>query len=111
MHMGLSTLKSWEDAQAAITERDGTTTMVRAESLSNCISVAHSLTLATGQDVPFDRMKAFHVTEADSLDVPNAKASFMITLLDGATISGRVDTAYDLFGYNEWDDLRRHFSR
>jgi len=92
--------KSWSDAVAVVINRDGTTTRLRATSLSNCISVAHDILLESGQSVPFEKMSGFEVLQADDHTSPNPKAKLKIKLLDGTEVSGTVEANCDLFGYN-----------
>jgi hypothetical protein len=88
---------------------------VRADTLSNCISVNHGLTLESGQGIPFEKMQRFEVLSAEQLYAPNAKATLTITLLDGTQMRGiSVAANCDLFGYNDpgrfathLQDLRR----
>jgi hypothetical protein len=91
----------WSNAQAVVTTRDGSITRLRAETFSNCISVGHSLTLDSGQDVPFERMRSFEVLNVDPRGAPNARARLRFTLVDGASLEGSVAADCDLFGYND----------
>jgi hypothetical protein len=93
--------RPWPETQAALTLNDGKVVVVRAETFSNCISVAHDLTLTGGQSVPFENMQSFEVLRADSLEVPNARADLRITLLTGQTIEDSHPAGCDLFGFNE----------
>lgn len=93
--------KAWSDATAVVVGRDGRETRLRADSLSNCISASHDLTLASGQSVDFERMASFEVTHADAHTSSTAKARIQITLLDGTTVSDSVDANCDLFGFND----------
>jgi hypothetical protein len=45
-----------------ITSTDGLISVVSAESLSNCISVNKELTLASGQSIVTEKMRAFEFT-------------------------------------------------
>jgi serine/threonine-protein kinase len=106
--------KSWPDSVAVVTSQDGATVRVRAESLSNCISVSHAIDLESGQTIPFERISSIDVLRADDHTSPNPKAQVRIQLLDGAEISGTVGAGCDLFGYNDtgryttyWDRIRR----
>lgn len=103
--------KPWSEAVAVVLGRDGSETKLRAESLSNCISASHELTLTSGQDVPFERMSGFEVTQADDPTSPNAKARLTITLLDGTPISGITVANCDLFGYNDLGRYTTYFNR
>jgi len=98
--LGGGVTRPWSEVDAAILGKDGSATTVRAETLSACISVSHELTLVSGQEVPFERMRAFRVVEADPTGAPNAKARVEIVLADGDTLRGQVAADCDLFGYN-----------
>lgn len=93
--------KAWSDSVAVVVGRDGRETRLRADSLSNCISANHELTLASGQSVDFERMASFEVQHADPHTASTAKARLQITLLDGGTVSDSVDANCDLFGFND----------
>jgi len=93
--------KPWSDMEAVILGQDGSTTKVRADSFSNCISVNHELTLEAGQSVPFNRMSSFEVLHADDHTSTNAKAKIKIELLNGSAVSGTVEANCDLFGNND----------
>jgi len=99
---------AWADVIAVITTRHGET-RVRAETLSNCISVNHAISLGTGQDIPFERMRALEVLSADPREAPNARAVVRVTLLDGSTTQGSVPANCDLFGYNELGRFATYF--
>jgi serine/threonine-protein kinase len=114
-----ATPKAWAETDALLTMTDGSETTVRAESLANCISVSHSIALSTGQDIPFERMRALDVVRSDATGTPNARATIDVTLLDGRTVKGMIDAGCGWFGYNDMgrfdfnvDRLRRvAFSR
>lgn len=93
--------KPWSGAVAVVVGRDGRETRLRADSLSNCVSASHDLTLASGQSVDFERMASFEVQHADPHTASTAKARLQITLLDGGTVSDSVDANCDLFGFND----------
>ncbi len=103
--------KSWNDADAIIFTRDGVITRIRANSLSNCISVNHELALEGGQSIPFERMSSFDVLHSDGNTTPNAKAKVNITLLDGSKLVGIVDATCDLFGYNDVGRFATYYDR
>ena len=86
-------------------------TIVRADTLSNCISVNPTLTLANGQDVPFERMKSFEVLRADPAGPPGAKAELVITLVDGKVIKDEVAANCDVFGYNDVGRFTTYFQK
>jgi hypothetical protein len=88
-------LKPWAESEAVITRKDNVATTIRAETLSNCISVNHALTLGSGQEIPFEKMRSFEVVDSDP-----QSAALVITLLDGKTFKDRLNAACDLFGYN-----------
>lgn len=94
-------VKAWSEAVAVVVGRDGRETRLRADSLSNCVSATHDLTLASGQSVDFERMASFEVQHADPHTASTAKARLQITLLDGGTVSDSVDANCDLFGFND----------
>ncbi len=91
----------WSKSSVVMTLRDGAVTTLRAETLSNCISVNHELTLESGQDIPFEKLKSFAVLKVDPIGAPNAKATLDITLLDGRTLQDTVGAGCDIFGYND----------
>lgn len=103
--------KPWPEAQAVLSTRDGSSTTLRAETLSNCISVNPYLALASGQEIAFEQMRSFEVLQADPSGAPNAKATVQITLLDGRTLDGRVEANCDLFGFNELGRYATTFQR
>jgi hypothetical protein len=72
----------WSESEAVITSLDGTATVVNAESLGNCISTSKELTLASGQSIGFEKMRAFEFTR-DAV-----KPTLVITLLSGKTVQG-----------------------
>jgi hypothetical protein len=96
-------LKPWAEADAIITSRDGIMTRVRAETLSYVISVVHSFDLSSGQTVDFEKMRSFEILTADPEESSNSKATVLITLLDGRTITDKINSGYgyDIFGYND----------
>src|SRR5690606_24671901 len=65
-----NSMKPWQEAQAVIHLRDGTTTRIRASSLSNCISVSHEIELNGAQSIPFEKMRALEVLRADEHTIP-----------------------------------------
>jgi hypothetical protein len=91
--------------------RDGVTTRLRADSLSNCISVDHEIALDSGQSIPFEGMAGFEVVRADEPTAPNAKAEVSIQLVDGAVVSGTTDANCDLFGYNDLGRFTTYYDR
>ena len=103
--------KSWSDVVAIVLSRDGTTTRLRANSLSNCISVSHDISLESGQSIPFEQMSSFEVLRADDHTSPNPKAKLRIQLIDGGVLSGTVDAGCDLFGYNDVGRFKIYFDR
>jgi serine/threonine-protein kinase len=93
--------KPWAESDAVLTLADGSQTTVRAESLSNCISVNHSVTLANGQNIAFERMRSIEVVRSDAAGSPNARATIVVTLLDGRAVNGAMDSNCGWFGYND----------
>ena len=104
-------IKPWSTSDVVITTRDGVTTTLRAETLSNCISPSHELTTGSGQDIPFEKMKSVEVLRADPVHAPNAKATIVITLLDGRKIEDRVNASCDIFGYNDLGRFTTYFDK
>jgi serine/threonine-protein kinase len=98
---GAGAMKPWAESEAMLTMTDGSQNTVRAESLSNCISVHHSITLATGQEVAFERMRALDVVKSDSSSTVKPRATIVVTLLDGRTLNGTMDAGCGWFGYND----------
>lgn len=96
-----ATPKSWAESDAVLTMTDGSQNTVRAASLSNCISVNHTVTLANGQQIPFERIRTLDVVRSDTTGTPNALATIVVTLLDGKTIKGSMDAGCGWFGYND----------
>lgn len=101
--------KSWSDATAVVTRRDGTTARLRAASLSNCISVAHDIQLEAGQSIPFEKMSRLVVIQADDPASPSPRAKVEVRLLDGTVVSGSVEANCDLFGYNSVGRVTMHY--
>ena len=104
-------VRPWGDAQALLTLNDGRVVEVRAETFSNCISVAHGLTLESGQSVEFEQLKGFDVLRADPWSAPNAKAKLRITFLNGKTAEDSVAANCDLFGYNDLGRFTTFFEK
>jgi serine/threonine-protein kinase len=105
--------KSWSDSVAVVFNRDGATVRLRADSLSNCISVSHDVDVE-GQTIPFERISSLEVLRADDHTSPNPKAQVRIQLLGGREISGAVGAGCDLFEHNDmgryttyWDRIHR----
>ena len=103
--------KPWSEAQAILTLTDGRVVEVRAETFSNCISVAHGLSLEGGQSIEFEKLKSFDVLRADTWLAPNAKAKLRLTLLNGTTTEGSVAANCDLFGYNDLGRFTAFFEK
>ena len=103
--------KSWSDATAVVANQDGTTTRLRAASLSNCISVAHDIQLEAGQSIPFEKMSGIEVLQADDHTSPSPKAKLEVKLLDGTVVSGTVEANCDLFGYNSLGRFATYYDR
>ena len=96
-----TTPRSWAESDAVLTMTDGSQNTVRAASLSNCISVVHAVTLASGQQIPFERMRTLEIVRSDSTDMPNAAATIVVTLLDGKAVNGSMNAGCGWFGYND----------
>ena len=94
-HTEDAALKPWAQSDVVVTRRDGRTTIVRADTFSNCLTGIQTLTLAGGQMVAFDLMRAIDVVESNPIS-----ATVVITLLDGRTVEDRTAANCDLFGYN-----------
>jgi hypothetical protein len=95
-------LRPWSESEAVITDANNVATVVRAETLSNCISVNQVLTLNGSQDIPFERMRSFEIVRVDPFGAPQAKATVAITLLDGRVLHGQIDAMCNgIFGYND----------
>jgi hypothetical protein len=105
------TTKPWSRSDVVITTKNGVTTTLRAETLSNCISPSHELTIGSGQDIPFEKMKSFEVLRADPAQAPNAQATVLITLLDGRKIEDTVKAGCDIFGYNDLGRFTTYFDQ
>lgn len=103
--------KAWADAEAVVLSREGTTTRLRANTLSNCISVDHELTLENGQAIPFEAMSGFEVLRSDVHTQLEARAKVRVTLLAGGTLEGTVKADCDLFGYNDVGRFTTYFDR
>ncbi len=104
-------LAPWSKSSVVMTTRDGAVTTLRAETLSNCISVNHELTLESGQEIPFEKLKRFEVLRVDPIGAPNAKATVGITLLDGRTLEDTVGAGCDIFGYNDLGRFNTTFQK
>jgi serine/threonine-protein kinase len=85
----------WSESEAVITSTDGIATVVSAESLGNCISSSKELTLASGQSIGFEKMRAFELTR------DNPKPTLLITLLNGKTVQGTMNMGCEIVGNNE----------
>lgn len=103
--------KPWSQVQAAVLGKDGSTTRVRAETLSNCISVNHELVLDGGQSISFERMAGFEVLQAERHTSSTAKAQIKVTLLSGTSVTGMVEANCDLFGENEMGRFSTFFDQ
>jgi hypothetical protein len=103
--------KAWADTEAVVLTREGATTRLRANSLSNCISVDHELTLENGQAIPFEAMAAFEVLRSDDHTQQGARAKVRVTLTAGGTMEGTVKADCDLFGYNDMGRFTTYFDR
>lgn len=103
--------KPWSQVQAAVLSKDGRITRVRAETLSNCISVNHELTLDGGQSISFERMAGFEVLQAERHTSSTAKAQIKVTLLGGTSVTGMVEANCDLFGENEMGRFSTFFDQ
>ena len=106
--------KPWAEADAVITTRDGSKTTVRAETWRYCISVGIGITLTSGQSIAFERMRSIEFVRSDPVGTPNGRATIVVTLADGRTLNGSVDSGCGMFGYNDigrydvnMQDLRR----
>ena len=102
-------LRPWAESEAVLTDRNGVATVLRAETLSNCISVNHVLTLNGRQDIPFEKMRRFEVVRVDPTGAPQAKATVRITLLDGRAIEGQIGAGCDIIGYNDLGRFTTYF--
>jgi hypothetical protein len=96
-----SGVKPWADSTAELTTADGSVTAVRAETLSNCISVSHAITLANGQTIPFELMRSVEFVRSDPAGAPNGRATIVVTLLDGRSLNGSMGSGCGIFGYND----------
>ncbi|WP_131771134.1 serine/threonine-protein kinase [Candidatus Protofrankia californiensis] len=96
-----TTSKLWAEANAVLTAIDGVATSVRAETLSYCISVGHGITLSSGQDIAFEKMRSIEVLRSDDQFAPNGKADVVVTLLSGGTARGGIGSGCDFFGTND----------
>lgn len=94
-----STLVPWGEAQAIITT-DKAKVTVKADSLRNCISSLEELTLVSGQDVPFSKLRSIEVKNVDSIHNPSAKAALVLTMLDGTQVEDSIEAQCDIFAYN-----------
>jgi hypothetical protein len=86
--------RPWSEAIATIEAPDGKTQAVRAETLSYIVSRQHSLTLADGLEIPFERMRSFEIVRADDPNAPDSKAHVVIAMLDGRIVPGDICAAY-----------------
>jgi hypothetical protein len=98
---GAAAPKPWAESDALLTMTDGSETTVRSASLSNCISVHHSITLASGQEIMFDRMRSLEVVRSDASGSSSPRATIVVTLLDGRAVNGTMDAGCGWFGYND----------
>lgn len=93
--------KPWPQVEAVFTATDGTTTRVRAETVSFCISVGWSITLDSGQDILFEKMRRLDVLRSDPALSSGAKATVRVTLLSGSVLEGTMDAGCDFAGTTE----------
>jgi hypothetical protein len=91
--------RPWAESEVIITSIDSITTVVNAESLGNCISTSKELTLASGQSIGFEKMRAFEFTR------DNVKPNLVITLLNGKTVQGSMNMGCEIVGNTSWADL------
>ncbi len=63
--------------------------------------MGHGITLSSGQDIPFEKMKSIEVLRSDEQFTPNGKADLVVTLLTGQTARGGIGTGCDFFGTND----------
>ena len=101
--------RTWSEAEAVVLTRDGTTTRLRADSFSTCVSVVHNLTLDNGQSIPFERMAGFEVYHSESHASPDAKARLLVEMLDGKKVQATVAAACEVFGDNVEGRFSAHY--
>jgi hypothetical protein len=46
-------------------------------------------------------MRSLEVVRADASGTPNARATILVTLLDGRTVNGSINAGCGWFGYND----------
>jgi hypothetical protein len=75
------------EAIVTLTENDGTTLTVDADSLRWEINgIQREVALSSGQSIPFDKIKTI-----DVLEVEDFKTTVQVTLTDGRTLKGAVN--------------------
>jgi serine/threonine-protein kinase len=93
--------KPWTDMQARITAKDGTKTMIRAETLRFCFSGGAGINLNDSLDIAFEKMSLIEVLRSDVALSPGGKATLRVTLTSGTTKEGTITSGCDFFGQAE----------
>jgi serine/threonine-protein kinase len=93
--------KPWADVQARITAKDGTTVLIRAETLRFCISAGAGINLNDSLDIAFEKMSLIEVLRSDVALSPGGKATLRVTLTSGTTKEGTIISGCDFFGQAE----------
>jgi serine/threonine-protein kinase len=101
-------LKPWSETDAVITGREERVTTVRAETVS--CNGSPELTFEDGQSVGFEKMRRLDVLKAEPANQYWSKATVLITLVSGDTLSGRA-TECELIGTNDFGRFSRDLGR
>jgi hypothetical protein len=98
---GASAGRPWSDVQARITAKDGTTTVIRAETLRFCFSGGAGVNLNDSLDIAFEKMSLIEVLRSDVALSAGGKATLRVTLTSGTVKEGSITSGCDFFGQAE----------
>lgn len=90
--------KPWSDIQARWTMIDGTTVMMRAETVRFCFSGGMGVNLDDSRDIAFEKMSMIEVLRSDVALSAGGKATLRVTLANGAAYEGKITSGCDFFG-------------
>jgi hypothetical protein len=98
---GAPTGKPWTDAEAVFTDKDGTVTRMRAETVRFCISAETGITLNESQNIAFEKMSSIEVLRSDVALSAGGRATLRVTLSSGSTLEGSISSDCDFFGQTD----------
>jgi hypothetical protein len=90
----------WSRMKAVLTPTDGAPIELDAPTLSNCISVSHTIDLDNGASIAFESMRRLEILSANAPTVSNSQARVRVTLRDGKVLEGSMSGNCDIFGYS-----------